>query len=106
VGECDVLVRVALQYDDVMCWVRSMYSRRHLVFSLVEASNDDDDDDDVVAAAIIDDKTTTSRHKTSQRRRNASLKVFRRRTIAASSQSVICVGLRGLTCVCHTCTTV
>jgi len=68
--------RAAVQYDDVMSWIRATYSRRELVFSLVETANTDDDD---VSAATIEDPATattvsSSRHKTS-RRRNASLKV-------------------------------
>ena len=60
-----------------MSWIRATYSRRDLVFSLVESSNADDDDIDV--STMFDDSVpvatgSTSRQKTT-RQRNASLKV-------------------------------
>jgi len=72
---------IAVQYEDVMSWVRALYNRRELVFSLVETVSSDNDDD--LSAALINDDSAaptaaaaagSSSHKAS-RRRNASLKV-------------------------------
>jgi len=68
---------VAGQFDDVMGWVRALYSRRQLVFSLVETSNNDND----VISATTDDSAPLnsavagSSNRQPSRRRNASLKV-------------------------------
>jgi len=67
---------IAVQYEDVMSWVRALYNRRELVFSLVETVSSDND----LSAALINDDSAapaaagSSSHKAS-RRRNASLKV-------------------------------
>ena len=69
---------VAGQYEDIMSWIRAMYSRRELVFSLVEKTCSIDDDD--VSVAMIDDSGalvtgSSIRQTATPQRRNASLKV-------------------------------
>jgi len=68
---------VAGQFDDVMSWVRATYSRRQLVFSLVESSNTDEDlsVEMIVDCSPASTADSSTRHKTASRRRNASLKV-------------------------------
>lgn len=75
-----MLCLVADEYEDVMSWIRAIYSRRELVFSLVEMVNDNDDDDDL-SVVVIDDSVPTVtgssiRQTATPRRRNASLKVW------------------------------
>ena len=66
---------LAGQYEDIMSWIRAMYSRREMIFSLVERANTDDD---ITVDAMIADSATCSsiRQTATPRRRNASMKVL------------------------------